>query len=136
MKSVFFYGLFMDSALLREKGIQPGKPILGYINNVGLRIGERATLVKSDDEQAFGVIMQLDDYDLALLYSEKSVTDYIPQTARAMTLNDKPIDVVTYNLPAEKLAGENKEYAVALVKVAQKVGLPAHYIKIIEQFSE
>ena len=61
MKPVFFYGLFMDETLLREKGFQPTSPELGYIEHYALRIGERATLVKIVGQRAYGAIMGLSE---------------------------------------------------------------------------
>jgi hypothetical protein len=42
---VFFYGLFMDDALLREKGINPVDRRMASVENFSLVIGARATLV-------------------------------------------------------------------------------------------
>ena len=41
---VFFYGLFMDDALLREKGINPVGRRKASLENFCLLIGARATL--------------------------------------------------------------------------------------------
>lgn len=42
MKSVFFYGLFMDQELLKAKGLNPANPRLAYVAGYGLRIGQWA----------------------------------------------------------------------------------------------
>jgi hypothetical protein len=42
---VFFYGLFMDDALLREKGLNPERPRIAWVENFCLVIGARATMV-------------------------------------------------------------------------------------------
>ena len=42
---VFFYGLFMDYALLREKGMNPVDRRMASVENFSLVIGARATLV-------------------------------------------------------------------------------------------
>jgi len=134
MKLVFFYGLFMDEALLREKGVNPSKPILAFVENFGLRIGERATLVKSNGERAYGLIMSLSEQDLNILYGDKSVADYIPENIIAINSSNESTNVISYNLPLEKLSGQNKQYAESLTIVAKKVGLPTKYVNEIQRW--
>ena len=124
----------MDEALLREKGCNPTKTIIGYVEGYGLRIGERATLVKSADECAYGTIMSLSEQDLERLYGEPSVKDYVPENILATTLEKEAVDAVVYNLPLEKLTGQNKQYAKSLAAVANNTGLPEEYIQKIEAF--
>jgi len=136
MQPVFFYGLFMDEALLREKGMSPSKPLLAFVDGFGLRIGERATLIKSDDERAYGLIMSLSDQELSILYGDESVADYIPENITAITENKELVNVISYNLPLEKLSGQNKQYAESLAIVAKKVGLPSEYISEIQHWAD
>lgn len=134
MQPVFFYGLFMDAALLRGKGVNPSDPIIACADGFGLRIGTRATLIKSHAERAYGLIMSLTDQELDILYSEESVADYIPENMTAITEKKESLDVICYNLPLEKLSGQNKQYAKSLAVVAEKVGLPSDYINEIKQW--
>lgn len=134
MQSIFFYGLFMDEALLRKKGMNPSQPIIAFVDGFGLRIGERATLIKSNKERAYGLIMSLSDAELSVLYGDESVADYIPENVTALTEHKESVNAVSYNLPLEKLSGENKQYAKSLAIVAEKVGLPSDYISEIRQW--
>ena len=136
MTSVFFYGLFMDEALLKDKGFHPTKPVLGYVEGYGLKIGERATLVKSTGQRAYGSIMALNKGELGSLYGESSVADYLPEEIIVTTFKNVSLKVVVYNLPLEKLAGQNKQYAQLLAKTATEVGLPKEYIQEIEVFAK
>jgi hypothetical protein len=43
MKPAFFYGLFMDEALLKSKGFNPTCFEIACLEGFGLRIGERAS---------------------------------------------------------------------------------------------
>lgn len=79
MKAIFFYGLFMDISLLQEKGLAPSEPVMAYVDGFGLRIGERATLVKEENERVYGLIVTLSSKDLVSLYGESSVADYVPE---------------------------------------------------------
>jgi hypothetical protein len=135
MNPVFFYGLFMDEALLRSKGFNPSCSGIARVEGFGLRIGERASLVKSENERAYGLMMFMSHEELKTLYGEESVSDYVPENLTVTTSNNKNRVVIAYNLPVEKLAGRNKEYADSLAILAKKVGLPSAYIEEIEKWA-
>lgn len=135
MTSVFFYGLFMDINLLKEKGLHPTEPIPGYAEGYQLQIGERATLIKSPGRRAYGAVMALDAEALDQLYGEPGVVDYRAENITVTTFDHALLQVVVYNLPKEKLAGKNSNYAAQLAKTARDVGLPQAYIQEIETFT-
>ena len=75
MSAVFFYGLFMDAALLREKGLHPICVGSAELFDYQIRIGSRATLVPSVGSAAFGVVMELTAEEAeSLTPSQASVT--------------------------------------------------------------
>jgi len=131
---VFFYGLFMDPEVLRQKGADPKGFRLASVEGYGLRIGERATLEPSEGEKVFGSVMSLSAKELELLYAEESVADYVPVRLTAMDLENGRFEAVSYILPMEMLSGRNPEYAKALLTVAEKIGLPDSHLKQIESF--
>jgi hypothetical protein len=57
--AAFFYGLFMDAAVLEAKGIRSpgGRP--GVVRDWALRIGHRATLIPHPGRAVHGVLMSL-----------------------------------------------------------------------------
>jgi len=134
MKTVFFYGLFMDKDLLIAKGLHPSNSRIAYVVGYGLRIGERATLENSASERAFGSIMRLHNDELELLYSEKSVADYVPETITAIDDKGHSLEVISYILPMEKVSGSNSKYAKSLSLAARKIGLPIEHISEIEKW--
>ena len=136
MKSVFFYGLFMDETLLKSKGLNPSKPILGYVDGYSLIIGERATLIKETNEKAYGAIIELSEEEISRLYEDTSVADYVPEKVTVILLENEHKEAIVYNLPSEKLKGNNSQYAKSLLKLAQRYGLPSSYLKKIEAFTE
>ena len=134
MKSVFFYGLFMDEDLLKEKGLNPSAAKISYVTGYGLRIGERATLMQSSQERSYGSVIQLDEEDIENLYGDKSVEDYIPEEVTAIGTNGSSLAAMSYILPISKLSGQNREYAKSLAVVARKIGIPEEYIDEIEKW--
>ena len=127
----FFYGLFMDSDLLGEKGFNPEFVCLAYLDGYQLAIGERATLIRSEGKRSYGVIIKVPEEELAVLYREPSVRDYKPCNVSPHSMSGQKIESVTYLLPEQHLAGKNTQYAERLSQIAQKLGLPQHYIEEI-----
>lgn len=121
----------MDTDLLIRKGLRPEAAEPAKLAGHGLRIGDRATLEKSAHERVYGVVIQLRDKDLELLYSEKSVADYIPEVVVANGFAGTEIPAICYRLPMHLLSGKNLAYAASLAIVARKIGLPGEYVKEI-----
>ena len=69
--------------------------------------------------------------DVAALYSEQSVADYVAETVIVTLPGDVEVSAVCYNLPVEKLVGTNPEYAAALLALANRLGLPDGYLRHI-----
>lgn len=133
---VFFYGLFMDVDLLAKQGVAVERVTIGWVNDFAIRISQRATLVREAGGQAYGVLMDVDAGDLERLYAGTSVADYAPETLLVNTQNGNVIEATCYNLPAEKIVGENKEYAQKLLNLAKKLDFPASYTDQILRVSK
>jgi len=130
---VFFYGLFMDESLLATKGIRPSAISLGFVDGYGLRIGERATLVRCADSRAYGALMDVAPGEATQLYAEESVADYLPESVIVECMDGTRVAATCYNLPRDNVTGTNKEYAAALLDVAARLGLPDAYLDRIRQ---
>lgn len=131
--SVFFYGLFMDEALLASKGASPSLVTVGYVDGYGLRIGRRATLVPDDGNRAYGVLMSLRADQVRALYAADSVADYVSESVSVVLPDGWVESAVCYNLPRHKLEGANSEYARSLLALAGRLGLPDDYLQQIRQ---
>lgn len=66
--NVFFYGLFMDEALLREKDLNPTNARLASVGDFALVIGQRATTVPSVGDTVHGVVFSLTHEEIERLY--------------------------------------------------------------------
>lgn len=132
LKTAFFYGLFMDEDLLKNKGLHPVDTKLAHVTGYSLWIGERATLERNLNKRVYGTVMKLVAENLDKLYSEKSLEDYVPLEMFATDRDGNTIEVVSYILPMEKVSGSNSEYAKSLAGTARKLGLPGDYIDEIE----
>lgn len=129
----FFYGLFMDEALLREKGLNPVNRRVASLPNFALVIGERATLVPGAGRKVYGLIFSLTHEELEALYAEASVGMYRPEAVLAELEDGSLTPALCYNLPAQPAADErNPHYASKLRELAESVGLPQSYVSSIK----
>ena len=130
---VFFYGLFMDEALLRAKGITSPNLRVAFVPGFQLRIGNRATLVPAPAERVFGVVASLAHSELERLYSEPSVQAYKPEAVLAHLLNGEILAVLCFNLVESPSADEhNPEYATKLRALAAQLQFPPDYVSSIQ----
>ena len=126
---VFFYGLFMDEELLRDKGVSPTHAELGSVRDMELRIGERAALAPTTSKRVHGVVMSLTLDDIERLYADPSVQAYAPQAVLVELDQGGVVAALCYNLPVPPPAtARNLEYSAKLRAIAEKVGLPAGYV--------
>ena len=131
--AVFFYGLFMDEAVLAQNGVQGRAPRLGYVEGYALRIGTRATLERHPDSRAYGVLMHIDQGTVHRLYCEPYVADYLPCPLTVTLDNGRIEEAVSYLLPAEDLTGSNSDYAEQLLALGSRLGFPDSYLQVIRQ---
>ena len=130
---VFFYGLFMDDALLREKGINPGNRRIASVENFCLVIGARATLVPCANGTAHGVLFSLTHTEVDALYSEVSVSVYRPEAVSARLADGSTIPALCFNLPVPPAIEErNPQYVSKLRELADRIGLPPGYVSSIQ----
>lgn len=131
--AVFFYGLFMDESILKSKGIEQPDLKPATVNGFCLKIGKRATLVPDKNGLVYGVVANLTQKEIDLLYAEPSVQDYKPETVIANLEDGKTLPALCFNLieppsPNEK----NNEYAKKLKELAKRLGFPNDYVESIK----
>ncbi len=133
---VFFYGLFMDRAILHKKGIEPSNLRKGYLEDYALKIGNRASLIPCRNEKSYGIVMTVDDDKIPALYAEASVADYVPEEVNIITSDNESIKAICYNLPPESLEGTNTGYAESLYNLAKLEGFPEDYLEKIKKMAD
>jgi Gamma-glutamyl cyclotransferase, AIG2-like len=130
---VFFYGLFMDADLLRAKGAHPVNIRAACVPGFALRIGQRATLLRTPDARAYGTVMELTHSEIEQLYSEASVRAYRPESVIAELTDGSHVPALCFNLLVPPDPEEaNSEYAAKLRDLGRRLGLPSDYIASIK----
>ncbi len=135
MTRVFFYGLFMDEGLLREKGLHPAVIGPAKLKDYRIRILERATLIRARGFDAYGLLMDLADVEVQSLYTSPGVSDYRPETVDVVLLEGGSVHTcVCYNLPPDRLgSGANEEYADSLSRLLLDLGFSEGYAAEVRQ---
>ena len=129
---MFFYGLFMDDALLREQGVNPFNRRMATVENFSLVIGARATLVPCAGRTVHGVVFSLTHSEVDALYAEASVSVYRPEAVLSQLTDGGATPALCFNLPEPPSADErNPQYASKLRDVAARIGLPPGYVASI-----
>jgi|SRR5918911_2247381 hypothetical protein len=129
---IFFYGLFMDDALLREKGIKPENRRVACVDDFRLVIGDRATLVPHANGKVYGVLFALTHAEVDTLYSDASVSAYRPEAVFAELADGTLVPALCFNLPVPPSTEErNPQYASKLKDLAARIGLPTGYVSSI-----
>ena len=130
---VFFYGLFRDETLLREKGTNPVDRRMASVENFRLVIGTRASLVPYAGTTVHGVIFSLTHSEVDALYSEDSVSVYRPEAVLARLVDGGVIAALCFNLPIPPEPEErNPQYLSKLKELAARIDLPPSYVSSIE----
>lgn len=129
-QDLFFYGLFMDANLLRDRGVRPLRPRRALVPNYRLRIGRRALLVPEPGAWAYGMVFALTDREIASLYAEPGLELYRPESVIAFMEDRTFAPVTTFNLDASHDAADpNLEYAAKLRAVFERLGFPTDALR-------
>lgn len=128
----FFYGLFMDLEILRDGGVAPINPRRAYVDDFALRIGQRATLLRSSGARAYGMLFALAHSELDRLYAAPGLEQYRPEAILARPLDGMPTPALCYNLgEAPRPYEGNPEYAARLQRALSKLNFPPEYVASI-----
>jgi hypothetical protein len=125
----FFYGLFMDVAVLRNSGAMPADPRQAYVDDFTLRIGQRATLIPSAGARAYGMLIALTHSELDHLYNAPGLDQYRPEAVLARLLGGGSLPALCYNLRVDSRIDErNPDYALRLQRVLRDLNFPSEYV--------
>ena len=125
---VFFYGLFMDMTILRQRGLVPTNPRIAYLEGYDLEIRDRATLVPTVQARVYGILAGLTHEEIGTLYSEPSVLDYRPEAVLVSSGDARQVPALCYTLPHVSGTSRNTAYAIKLFELAKALSFPEEYL--------
>ncbi len=128
--TAFFYGWFMDPALLKDKGLSPSDAIVAKLPSYKFILGQRASMIACSGEETWGTLIELSQQELDQLYSEPSVKDYAPIDVICEDTKGQQIRAKTYILPDDYKIDppKNSNYARTLYDICRKLELPKKYM--------
>lgn len=131
----FFYGLFMDTEILRAGGVaEPANPRRAFVEDFDLRIGQRATLVPAAGSRVYGMLFALTYSELDLLYAAPGLEAYRPEAIVAQTLDGIATPALCYNLRQPPAADEwNQGYASRLQEILARLNFPEAYVASVSK---
>lgn len=125
LNEVFFYGLYMDPQVLRERGVTPRNARAGRVEGYRLRIGRMATLLRDPHGVAHGMLYALTQDELHALYVGAGLTAYVTE-ALAVQTAEGSVAALCCNLRQPPGDDEdNPEYRARLRDCMARLGLPA-----------
>lgn len=113
----------MDPYFLKQAGVEPYNPRHGYVDNYKLKIGNKATLLRSPGTRTHGIVYSLSHSDINRLYWGAGMDEYAAEALIA-NINNELIPVLCCNLiipPGE--SESNLDYARKLKTSMENLGV-------------
>jgi len=124
LQNDFFYGLYMDPDILKQKNVEPRNPRIGFAENYTLRIGQYATLLRQEGQQAHGILYSLTHDEIDTLYAKAGLDMYVAEAISVKLENGQAIACLCCNLLQPPKADEsNADYQTKLVACMTKYGI-------------
>jgi hypothetical protein len=132
---VFFYGSYMNLAVLREVELVPQRPEVARLDGYDIRIAPRANLVPSAKCCVYGVLAEATHAELTRLYAHaKNVLgeSYLPHPVLVQTQTGAWFPALCYIAPAMVPGPPDPGYVDRIVQPARDFGFPERYIGHLE----
>lgn len=134
---VFFYGLFMDSEVLRKYGLEPEGWRVAKLPGYDMQIASRGNLVPSDRHAVYGILVAATHEELARLYDKSNTTlptQYFPEAVLVEASDGDRVPALCYVAPPAEGGAVDTEYVNALVGLARRFGFPQWYVERLDGF--
>jgi len=92
---VFFYGLYMDPDMLMDKKVEAKNPRPAIIADYGLKLGNRATLLRAPGKFSIGMLYSITHAELHSLYWGAGLDAYGAEALLALVVNESISDFET-----------------------------------------
>jgi len=132
---VFFYGTFMDRAVLAQHGIDSPAVIPARLSGYELSIRPRVNLTRVDRSCVYGSVALATHDELAKLYSglEKEFGyTYLPRPVLVETLDDTLLPALCYIARQMDESAPEPGYVKQLAACVRGLGLPEWYAAYVE----
>ena len=132
----FFYGSYMNPAVLAETGIRPDRFVVARLPGYDVRIEPRANLVAAPGREVYGVLAAATHKELARLYAHAQDVlgeTYLPHPVLVET-EEGPRPALCYLSSSMAPRPAEAAYVDRILAPAREFGFPAEYIARLESF--
>ena len=132
---VFFYGSFINPAVLAEVDIEPRGFAPSGLDEWTIRIDPLATISPDTEGTVYGVVADCTHSQLERLYAQSWVGTYLPEPVTVYLLNEQTKRaVITYVKWEYRSAAASVDYVERIAGPAASYGFPADYISQVRSF--
>jgi hypothetical protein len=134
---VFFYGSYINLAVLREVGLVPEQWEVARLSGFDIRIQPRANLVRSERHCVYGILATATHAELERLYTHaRDVLGevYLPEAVLVQTTSGLWQSALCYLCPEMRPQPADNNYIDRIVGPARQFGFPEWYIARLESF--
>jgi len=134
---VFFYGSYMNRAVLAEVGISPAAWEPASVAGFDIRIAPRANLIRAAGQVVFGVLATATHAELERLYAHARAVlgeVYLPEPVLVHTERGAWRPALCYIASHMVERPAESAYIERILQPAREFGFPAWYITHLESF--
>jgi hypothetical protein len=134
---VFFYGSYMNRAVLAEVGLSPATWEPASLPGFEIRIAPRANLVRVAGRVAFGVLASATHAELERLYAHAHDVlgeVYLPEAVLVSTQAGAWLPALCYIAAEMARRPADLAYVERILQPARELGFPTWYLKRLESF--
>jgi hypothetical protein len=135
--SVFFYGSYMNRAVLAEVGLAPRRFEVASLPGFEIVVAPRANLLRAPGQLVIGVLATATHVELARLYAHaKDVLGevYLPEAVLVRTRDGAYEPALCYIAPRMTERTPDPAYLERILAPARELGFPAWYLARLESF--
>ena len=135
--SVFFYGSYINFAVLREVNLVPDEWEVARLPGFDISIRPRANLVRSEQHTVYGILAAATHAELDRLYAHaRDVLGevYLPEAVLVQGVSGSWRPAMCYICPAMTPRAAEDAYIDRIVRAAREYGFPSWYIARLEAF--
>jgi cation transport regulator ChaC len=134
--AVFFYGSYMNRAVLTEAGLTPHSWEVGSLAGFDIHIRPRANLVAAAGATVWGILATATHADLERLYAHaRNVLGevYLPHPVLVELPGGSYRPALCYISPHMEARPADRDYIERILAPAREHGFPADYLQRIER---
>ena len=131
---VFFYGSFINREVLAKVGLIPERVDVARLHGFDIRIQPLANVVRSDRHCVYGIICEATHDELARLYGQDWVGDYLPEAVLVEIEGGGVLPALCYIAPPSEPEPATGGYIDHIAGPAREYGFPEWYLERLDSF--